>query len=204
MTLTAPDAPRPPEPRAPGRPRSSRADEAIIEATLDLLAEGSSIEALAIEAIAARAGVGKATIYRRWAGKDALLRDALARLKRPPADPDTGDVREDLLILARSIGKNKDPRAEKIMPCLVPEAMRSAEQYTTYQQIVEPRRAVTREILRRGIARGELRADLDVEVVLTALTGPILIQRMLRWNPRLDEERFPEQVVDLVMKAITA
>ncbi|MCG5446615.1 TetR/AcrR family transcriptional regulator, partial [Micromonospora sp. NIE79] len=62
MTSTA-DAPR-----SPGRPRSIRADEAIIEATLDLLAEGSTIEALSIEAIATRAGVGKATIYRRWAG----------------------------------------------------------------------------------------------------------------------------------------
>ena len=206
MTLTAPDVPRSAEPpRAPGRPRSSRADEAIIDATLDLLAEGSSIEALAIEAIAARAGVGKATIYRRWAGKEALLRDALGRLKAPPSLPDTGNVREDLLILARAIGHNRDPRAAKIMPCLMPEAMRSPEQYAAYQQIVEPRRQVMRDVLARGIARGELRADLDVELTMIAITGPLLMQKLLRWSPRFDgDDTFPEQIVDHVMKAIKA
>ncbi|GAB7052539.1 TetR/AcrR family transcriptional regulator [Catenuloplanes indicus] len=204
MTLTAPEAPRSPEQRAPGRPRSSRADEAIIEATLDLLAEGMSIESLTIEAIAARAGVGKATIYRRWAGKETLLRDALLRLKAPPADPDTGSVREDLLTLARSIARNRDPRAAQIMPCLVPEAMRSPEQYERYQQIVEPRRQVMRQVLRRGVERGELRADLDIELTLLMVTGPVLMQRMLHWSPKLDNDAVPDQVIDMVMKAIKA
>src|SRR5262245_55241567 len=63
--------------RSPGRPRSPRADEAIIEAVLDLMAEGTSVEALSIEAVAARAGVGKATIYRRWPNKDAFVVDAV-------------------------------------------------------------------------------------------------------------------------------
>ncbi|MFD0746939.1 TetR/AcrR family transcriptional regulator [Phytohabitans flavus] len=74
-------------PRSPGRPRSTRADEAIMEAVLDLLAEGSTIESLSIEAIAAKAGVGKATIYRRWSGKQALLVDAIRRLKGQPSTP---------------------------------------------------------------------------------------------------------------------
>ena len=74
-------APADPDRKGPGRPRSVRADEAIIAAVIDLLADGTTAEALSIEAVAARAGVGKATIYRRWPNKDALLLDAVASLK---------------------------------------------------------------------------------------------------------------------------
>ena len=72
MTTVAADQER----KAPGRPRSAKADEAIIEALLDLLADGTPAEAISIESVAAKAGVGKATIYRRWANKEALLVDA--------------------------------------------------------------------------------------------------------------------------------
>ncbi|MEU4474642.1 TetR/AcrR family transcriptional regulator [Micromonospora sp. NPDC023888] len=196
MTSTA-DAPR-----SPGRPRSIRADEAIIEATLDLLAEGSTIEALSIEAIAARAGVGKATIYRRWAGKDALLLDALRRLKGVLAQPAGHSVRDDLVLLVGAIGKNVDPRAAKIMPCLAPVVNRSADQFQLYQNIISPRRQLMREVLRRGIDEGVLRADIDVEVTMALLTGPMLIQRVLQWNPDLDEQTLPERVVDAVLEGI--
>ncbi|MEU5554164.1 TetR/AcrR family transcriptional regulator [Micromonospora sp. NPDC047793] len=198
MTSSA-DAPRP-----PGRPRSVRADEAIVEATLDLLAEGSTIEAISVEAIAARAGVGKATIYRRWPGKNALLSDALRTLKGDPPQPAGGSVREDLITLVSAIGHHIDPRAAKIMPCLVPVVKRDPEQYALYQNIIEPRRAVMREVLRRGVRDGELRADLDVEVTMAMLTGPMLIQRVMNWNPDLDTTTLPEKVVDQVLEGITA
>ncbi|TBL27424.1 TetR/AcrR family transcriptional regulator [Verrucosispora sp. SN26_14.1] len=198
MTSSA-DAPRP-----PGRPRSVRADEAIVEATLDLLAEGSTIEAISVEAIAARAGVGKATIYRRWPGKNALLSDALRTLKGDPPQPAGGSVREDLITLVSAIGHHIDPRAAKIMPCLVPMVKRDPEQYALYQNIIEPRRAVMREVLRRGVRDGELRADLDVEVTMAMLTGPMLIQRVMNWNPDLDTTTLPEKVVDQVLDGITA
>jgi AcrR family transcriptional regulator len=198
MTSTA-DAPRP-----PGRPRSVRADEAIIEATLDLLAEGSTVEAISIEAIAGRAGVGKATIYRRWPGKDALLRDALRTLKGTPPTPIGRSVRDDLVLLVGAVGHHIDPRAARIMPCLVPEVNRSPEQYELYQNIVEPRRQLMRDVLRRGVQSGELRADLDVELVMALLTGPMLLQRMLRWHPDLDEATMPERVVDTVLAGIRA
>ena len=198
MTSTA-DAPR-----APGRPRSVRADEAIIEATLDLLAEGSTIEALSIEAIAARAGVGKATIYRRWSGKDALLLDALRRLKGIQPQPGGHSVRDDLVLLVGAVGQNIDPRAARIMPCLVPEVNRSPDHFQLYQNIVEPRRKVMREVLRRGVENGELRADLDIELAMALLTGPMLIQRVLRWHPELDERILPERIVDSVLEGIRA
>ncbi|MEV4843562.1 TetR/AcrR family transcriptional regulator [Micromonospora matsumotoense] len=191
-------------PRSPGRPRSVRADEAIIEATLDLLAEGSTIEALSIEAIAARAGVGKATIYRRWSGKDALLLDALRRLKGVVAQPAGHSVRDDLVLLVGAVGHNLDPRAARIMPCLVPEVNRSPDHFQLYQNIIEPRRKLMREVLRRGVASGELRADLDIEVAMALLTGPMLIQRLLRWHPDLDDRLLPEKVVDGVLDGLRA
>ncbi|MEU4477274.1 TetR/AcrR family transcriptional regulator [Micromonospora sp. NPDC023966] len=198
MTSTA-DAPR-----SPGRPRSVRADEAIVEATLDLLAEGSNLEALSIEAIAARAGVGKATIYRRWSGKDALLMDALRRLKGVPPQPAGHSVRDDLVLLVGAVGHNVDPRAARIMPCLVPEVNRSPDHFQLYQNIIEPRRKLMREVLRRGVDSGELRADLDVELIMALLTGPMLIQRVLRWHPELDERILPERIVDTVFEGIRA
>ncbi|MEV4489340.1 TetR/AcrR family transcriptional regulator [Micromonospora coxensis] len=198
MTSTA-DAPR-----SPGRPRSVRADEAIIEATLDLLAEGSTVEALSIEAIAARAGVGKATIYRRWPGKDALLLDALRRLKGIVPQPAGHSVRDDLVLLVGAVGHHIDPRARKIMPCLVPEVNRSPDHFQLYQNIIEPRRQLMREVLRRGVRDGDLRADLDIELTMALLTGPMLIQRMLHWHPELDDRILPEKIVDGVLEGIRA
>ena len=198
MTSTA-DAPR-----SPGRPRSVRADEAIVQATLDLLAEGNSIEALSIEAIAARAGVGKATIYRRWPGKDALLLDALRTLKGAPPEPAGHSVRDDLVLLVGAVGHNVDPRAAKIMPCLVPEVNRSPDHYQLYQNIIEPRRRLMRDVLRRGVASGELRADLDIELAMALLSGPMVVQRVLRWHPEMDDRILPERIVDGVLEGLRA
>jgi AcrR family transcriptional regulator len=191
--------------RAPGRPRSAHVDEAIIEAVLDLLAEGSAVDALSIEAIAARAGVGKTTIYRRWSGKEALLVDALRTLKGKPPEPLGRSVREDLVRLLTPVGTkggHVDQRALKIMPCLVPEVHRSPAQYRLYQELVEPRREVMRAVLRRGIETGELRPDIDLELTMAMLTGPVLMQRLLRWSPVLDDDDLPGQVVDVILAGI--
>jgi AcrR family transcriptional regulator len=192
-------------PRSPGRPRSARIDEAIIEAVLDLLAEGQTVEALTIEAVAARAGVGKATIYRRWAGKGALLVDAIQSLKGPLPVLAGESVRDDLVTLLGWTGTQRlDERYGRIMSCLGPGVNRSPEQYRIYQGLVGPRRELAREVLRRGIRTGELRADVDIEVAVAVLAAPVLLQRMLRWHPELDPNTLPEQVVDLVLAGLTA
>lgn len=186
-------------PRSPGRPRSTRVDQAIVEAVLDLLAGGDSIEALTIEAIAARAGVGKATIYRRWSGKDALLRDALRTLKGPDPELTGASVRDDLMLLLGALRDNMDPRIDRIMPSLVAEVNRDPQRYELFQNMIEPRRNLIREVLLGGIRSGELRADLNVEVTMAALVGPMLIQGMLRWHPDIDETTLPEQIVETVL-----
>jgi AcrR family transcriptional regulator len=186
-------------PRAPGRPRSARADEAIIDAVLDLLQEGTAVDALSIEAVAAKAGVGKATIYRRWSNKDALLLDAIRSLKGDLPKPAGASVREDMVMLLTMIQRPPDNRSMNVMPCLVPELHRNPHQYRLYQEVIEPRREVMREVLRRGIRTGELRPDLDIELTLALLCGPILVQKLLRWNPKLEAEGLPERLVDTVL-----
>ena len=190
--------------RPPGRPRSARAQQAIVDAVLDLLAEGHTVEALSIEAVAARAGVGKATIYRRWPGKEALLVDAVGRLKGPLPTPAGGSVRADLIALLSPGPKKPDQRMTRILSCLVPEVHRSPERYRLYQGLVEPRRQALREVLRRGVHTGELRPDADVEAALAILMGPILIQKMLRWHPDLEDADLPERVVDTVLSGLAA
>ena len=184
MTTTA-DAPR-----SPGRPRSTRVDEAIVEAILDLLAEGSTIEALSIEAIAARAGVGKATIYRRWSGKEALLIDALRTLKGPPTDAQRQDRPRGPGDPAQRGGPQPGrPRGVDLPVHDADEFSAIPSMHRLYQELLEPRRQVMRDVLRRGIERGELRPDLDIELMLSMLTAPVLLQRMLRWHPNLDERQ---------------
>jgi AcrR family transcriptional regulator len=189
-------------PRSPGRPRSARIDEAIIEAVLGLLQHGTAVEALSIEAVAAKAGVGKATIYRRWPNKDALVCDALRAIKGELPRPAGDSVREDLVMLLRAMQRPHDNRAMKILPCLIAEVHRNPEQHRLYQEMVEPRREIMRDVLRRGVATGELRPDIDIELTVALLSGPVLLQKLLKWNPKLDGPRLPERIVDTVLAGI--
>ena len=190
-------------PRPPGRPRSSRADGAIVDAVLDLLAAGTTVEALSMEAVAARAGVGKATIYRRWPHKDALVLDAVAAVKEPLPELPGESVRGDLILLVRAIGKSRDGRAGKIMPCLIPELQHPGRLRSLYVDMIEERRDVTREVLRRGIATGELRPDTDIELTVALLGAPTM-STLIGSSPRLDRRDLAERTVDAVLRGIAA
>jgi AcrR family transcriptional regulator len=193
-----------PDRKGPGRPRNARVDEAIIEAVLDLLVEGVTAEALTIEAVAAKAGVGKATIYRRWVNKDALLVDAVAALKGPLPEIAGISVRDDLVTLLRPVGRRSTMRAAAVLPCLVSELKRSPTLHACYQKVIEPRRELMREVFRRGVATGELRADLDLEVVMAMLVSPMVVQAVGNLNPLLERETLPQRLVDAVWPAIAA
>ena len=187
--------------RPPGRPRSARADEAIVDAVLDLIADGTSIEALTMDAVAARAGVGKATVYRRWPNKEALVSDAVVAIKGDVPTPRGESVREDLIALLTLVGR-ANSRAGQIMPCLMPEIKRNPALYQRYMEWMEKRREVIRDVLRRGVRTGELDPDLDVELALAALTGPLTLQTALKWHPHLPKHRLAERLVDMMFAGI--
>jgi AcrR family transcriptional regulator len=190
--------------KAPGRPRDARADEAILAAVLALLTGGQSADGISIEAVAAKAGVGKATIYRRWPNKEALLIDAVASMKGPLPVAAGESVRDDLVMLIAAMRTQRSEQYGKAAACLLPEMARSPEMHRVYQGVVEPRRDVMRQVLRRGITNGELRADIDVELTLLMLSGPAIAQNMLRWNPNVPDEGFAEALVDAVMRGVAA
>jgi AcrR family transcriptional regulator len=197
------DTPTMSAPRSPGRPRSSHADAAIIDAVLGLLAEGTTVEALTMEAVAARAGVGKATIYRRFADKDELVLAAVAAIKQPPPEPAGASVRDDLIELARHVASLREGVAGQIMPCMIPELQRPGRLRDLYLKLVEERREITRTVLRRGIATGELRPDTDVELATVLLSAPNMMST-LGFVPRLDIDELAERTVDAVLRGIAA
>lgn len=205
MTTTTSAASADQDRKGPGRPRSARVDGAIIEAVLVLLVDGVTAEALSIEAVAAKAGVGKATIYRRWVNKDALLIDAVASLKGPLPEIAGISVRDDLLTLMRPIGAAKvNLRTASVLPCLIPELKRSPKLAEVYQKVIAPRRQLIRDVIERGMVSGELRTDLDVEVVIAMLVGPMVAQSVMNWNPDLDRDTLAERLLVAAWPAIAA
>jgi AcrR family transcriptional regulator len=187
--------------RRPGRPRSERADQAIIDAALSLFAE-SGPEGLCIERVAARAGVGKATIYRRWPGKEDLLLDAIAALKAPLPEPAGRSVKEDLVALLGAIcQEGADPRRAREYALLLGEGAKYPRLMARYvETVLEPRREVIRTVLRRGIASGELRPDLDVEAALFMLVGAMLARR--GQEPPAIPADYPQRIVDELLRGL--
>ena len=192
------------ERKAPGRPRNTQADEAILDAVLALLSDGQSAASVSIEAVAAKAGVGKATIYRRWPNKDALLIDAVRAMKGPLPELAGRSVREDLIALVRAHRTPRAQRYSKVTACLLPELNKDAELGRMYQAFVEPRREVARQVLRRGIATGELRPDLDVEMTQLMLSAPGIVQSMMGLKLSVPDDEFAETLVDAVLRGAAA
>jgi AcrR family transcriptional regulator len=178
VTVAGPDTgPATAPVRRPGRPRSEAAEQAIIEATLDVFAE-QGFEGVCVELVAARAGVGKATIYRRWPNKEELLLAALGSLKSPYPEPEGGSVRDDLLAIVGVMCADKaDPRKARRYALLLGEGEKYPRLMARYKsEVVEPRREMIRSVIRRGIETGELRPDTDVEISMLTLTGAIMAQ----------------------------
>jgi AcrR family transcriptional regulator len=168
-------AEQPAERRAPGRPRSARAHEAILRATVELLAE-AGYRAMTMEEVQRRAGVGKATIYRRWRSKDALVKEAVGSLSDDIVAPDTGSLAGDFAQLSRAVASNAQATGlEVLMPRLLSEVAGEPELHAIFSaHLVEPRRRALRAVLERAKARGEVREDVDVELAIDMLVGPIL------------------------------
>jgi AcrR family transcriptional regulator len=172
-------------------PRTERSKQAILEATRELMKEEGGVGALTVEAVAARSGVAKTTIYRRWRDKwelalDAVMIDMLPRFANPV---DVGDTRKELITFVDSVTALwAEPVYGRAMQGLVSQIATEPELARVYrEQVVEPRREQLRPVIERGIARGDLRPDTDLRLVHELLVGPILY-RLLLSGPPLDRK----------------
>jgi len=189
-------------PRRPGRPRSERARRAILRAAADLLLDEGTPQ-ISMDAVAERAGVSKATIYRWWPSKERLALDALLEWAATGSSPrDTGSLRGDLLSLVRPWVREIRRRPfGRVIAALLTEAQSDpgfAEDYRHH--FVEPRREPMRAAFERAVARGEAPADLDVEVALDLIYGPVY-HRLLHGHAAVTD-RFAAGVIDLALAGI--
>ena len=187
-----------------GRPRSQEADRAILAATLDLLGS-RGLAAMSIEEVAARAGVGKATIYRRWPSKGLLALDAFVTVFREQQPlPDTGTLRGDLIVALTEwvlavTGTSMGP----MLTSLIAEAQHDPSLRAAWRErVLEPLRSKHRIMLDRAVARGEIPATVDQEVVLDLFFGAAQHRLLLGHLPLTDE--FIREVVDVILDGIQA
>ena len=186
-----------------GRPRSEKARTAILDAATELLLE-QGLETVSMDEVAERAGVSKATIYRWWPSKETLALDALYHEwdTARPEPPDTGSLRADLLALLRPwIRRVRARPYGRVVAELVAEAQTDPEFASIYHaRFVAPRREPARALLGRAIDRGELAPDIDVDLALDLVYGP-LYHRLLHGHAPLND-RFVRDVVDAVLAGL--
>jgi AcrR family transcriptional regulator len=185
--------------RGRGRPRSEEAHRAILDATLTLLDEGG-YGPLTIEAVAARAGVGKTTIYRRWPSKLELVIEAASEMRPALPPEDTGSVQGDFVAFQRAqVARVAAGPLPRIAPRLLAESVGDAELHAAFRrELIEPLRAAIGEILRRGIDRGELRGDLDPEIATDIVHGTIVYRVLLSQGDVISATTALPTVLDLL------
>src|SRR6201987_572304 len=174
--------------RPPGRPRSEEARQAILRTTLKILGK-KGFSDFKIEEVAARASVGKATVYRWWPNKGALIADAFASsTTRRLRCPDTGSVYADISQQIRQLIKIFRSRRGRIVSAILAAGQNDKDLIEAFRErFLWPRRREAYATLRRGIERGELRRDLDPDLLLHSLYGPIYM-RFLIQHDRLTPE----------------
>jgi AcrR family transcriptional regulator len=185
--------------RGIGRPRDERAGRAILSATLELMA-ANGVRDLRVDDVAGRAGVGKATIYRRYRSKDELITAAIAGLVREIHVPDTGRTRDDLLALMQgAVAVYRGSVEAAVMPSLVEAMSRDAELARLVRDgFLTRRRAALQTVLDRAIERGDLRADTDLELALDVLGGPLFYRLLITGGPI--DDQLAQGVVELILR----
>jgi AcrR family transcriptional regulator len=189
--------------RAPER-RSDRARTAVLHAADDLLVE-RGYAAVTIEGIAARAGVAKQTIYRWWPSKfdvlmDTFLEDAEGALRIPDTGSTAGDLRQHLRQLARFLTESP---AGQVMLALIGQAQHDPAMAAVFRRrFLDERRALDRSILERGLARGDIRPDTDLDLAIDLIYGPVYHRVLLTGLPV--DPAFTDGLIDNVLAAIAA
>ena len=189
--------------RTPGRPRSAKADLAIVRAALELLVE-DGYRALTMEKVRERSGVGKATLYRRHGSKEELVRAVVEHLHQGlPVPEDTGSLQGDFAAVAQSALKATSSRYATSMPRLLAEVAHIPElQEIFYEALVRPRRDTLEAILIRAIERGEIRADTDVELAIDVLAGPVIYKLIITGGDIEQVATMPARVLELAMNGL--
>ncbi|MFC1429774.1 TetR/AcrR family transcriptional regulator [Streptacidiphilus sp. N1-3] len=189
-----------------GRPRSEAAEQAIVGAVLRLLEQGYPLALLSIEGIAGEAGVGKATIYRRWPNKEELLLDVLQRLDEPEPDPAllSASVRDALVAALEFLRRAALARRSHSSLALISNELRSMpELYRRYhEKVIEPRRERMRQLLARGVAQGEIRGDIDLDLLGELVIGPMLSRTLLRPGAPLEDPTLSATIVDTLLQGL--
>jgi AcrR family transcriptional regulator len=189
-------------PAAGGRPRSEQAHRAILEATDALLRE-EGYGGLTIEKVAARAGVGKRTIYRWWPSKGALVAEAFGEAVRS-RDPeiDTGSVRDDLVgFLGRLFVDSSRPGKKVALRSMMVEAQLDPDFAELFTEFISSRREILHEMFLRAVRRGEISADADLKLAIDALFGTYWYRLLVGHLP-LDAS-VAEEMVDSLLKGLT-
>ncbi|MBF4632849.1 TetR/AcrR family transcriptional regulator [Agreia pratensis] len=170
-----------------GRRRDPAKDQQILDAAIEVLSE-TGFDGMTIDMVAARAGAGKATVYRRWASKNELVLDAVACLKKGDLDavqiPDTGTLRGDLVGMIRPPTIDDAERKLKIMAGLA-SMLSSAPDLAdaANEAIVEPRARINRMLLKRAVERGEIAADIDIQLVSLISPSMVAYRSLLQRKP---------------------
>jgi AcrR family transcriptional regulator len=186
------------------RSRSTRAHQLVLDAALRLVAD-QGIDASSMDAIAAASGVSKATIYKHWPDKDALCLELLSylhRLDRPPVLR-TGDNRADLVaVLSQEPPAQPSNLQSRLMPHFLAYAARNPAFAKAWRALVmQPTRIQLTQLLKRSMAQGTLSADLDLELSVALLAGPMMYRHVLSVLGRKLPENMAERVVDAFWRA---
>ncbi|MFJ8790490.1 TetR/AcrR family transcriptional regulator [Streptomyces sp. NPDC102462] len=194
-----------PQPYGPvrGRPRSEAVERAILEGVMKLLEEGVPLAELSIERIARTAGVGKATIYRRWSGKEELFVDVMRAAEPPDPELPGTSMRDDLVVLLEALRlRGLASRTSAILHNVHVQMKSSPKIWAAYHtSVIAPRRRQGLEILRRGQRNGELRPDVDLELANDMFVGPMLVRSVMRPDMELPDG-LAEQIVDTALAGL--
>ena len=185
-----------------GRPRSASARKAALKAASELLNEGGFAK-LTMDGIAARAGIGKRTLYRWWATKGAVAVEAfLAEVSRDFAFPTSDSALTDIKVQLRAVVKAYRGRAGKTVRELLALGQSDKAMLTTFfEGYIWPRREMAKLVLQRALANGEILADTNLEVAIDALYGPIFYRLLVR-HADLDDS-FADHHADIILRGIS-
>jgi AcrR family transcriptional regulator len=182
-------------------PRTRRDEGDILDATLRVIAE-HGVSGTTVDAVAVRVGVSKATIYRHWGSRARLIHAALSSLEGPYVETEGGSLREDLIVLLSHLVEFFNRRdIGPIFASFIDAAARDPELAELHQQTMAKARASFEQVVRRGIERGELPADLDIGLFIDVVRAPFIYRRVVAQSPVHPAD--VEPVVDLVLAAFS-